>query len=202
MDARSLGGAAPIRGAAAVRAESEDVLRPGRGDGEGGGRGELRPLSGGDARHRGGERLRQERHRAVDPGDRRSAGPDRRAARSSSAGRPPTAGREPRWWTWRSSRRTAPRCGRSAGRRSRSSSRSRCPRSAPSTRSGNQIIEAIMLHQRVDRRPGAREDDRDAAAGRRVLARAARRPALQPAERGPAPAGHDRDGAVLPSRPC
>ena len=50
--------------------------------------------------------------------------------------------------------------------------------------------------------PGAREDDRDASAGRRVLAGAAGRPALQPAERRPAPAGHDRDGAVLPSDPA
>ena len=50
--------------------------------------------------------------------------------------------------------------------------------------------------------PGAREDDRDAAAGRRVLARAAGRPARLPAERRPAPAGHDRDGAVLPSDPA
>ncbi len=94
------------RDGAALRAESEDVLSSGRGDGEGGGWGQLRPLSGGDAGHRRRERVRQERDGEIHHGHRRSAGQDRRGrdpvppARrrgrggSRSGGRPREAGAE------------------------------------------------------------------------------------------------------------
>ena len=47
----------------------------------------------------GRERLREERHRAVDPPDRGAARPDRERARSTCAGPASTAGRRRRW-TW------------------------------------------------------------------------------------------------------
>src|SRR4029453_2017356 len=60
---------------ASVFPGSEDLLHAGRGHREGGRRRELRPLSGGHPRHRGGKRLRQERHRPVDSRNRGCPGP-------------------------------------------------------------------------------------------------------------------------------
>ena len=57
---------------------------------------------GGDARHRGRERLRQERHRPLDPAASSIARAGSSRARSSSAGGPPGRRSATRWWTWRS----------------------------------------------------------------------------------------------------
>ena len=67
---------------------------------------------------------------------------------------------------------------------------------------GNQIMRGDHAAPAGQPGRGAREDDRDAAAGRRVVAGRARGSALQSAQRRPAPARHDRDGAVVQSRPC
>ncbi len=66
--------------AVAVRARPEDVLLLGRRRGPSRGRGQLRRLPGPDAGHRRRVRLRQERHRSLDPADRRGARPRRRRA--------------------------------------------------------------------------------------------------------------------------
>ena len=181
----SLGGGVTAipREALLVRAKSQDVLSPGRGDGEGGGRGQLRPLSGGDAGHRGRERVRQERDGEVHHGHRRSAGQDRRGrdpvppaghrgrGGSRSGGRPREAGAE---WP------------RDAGD-PRGRDRAHLPGADVVVQPGPHDREP---DQRGDHaapaghpRSGPREDDRDAAAGRRVVAGRARGPALQSAER-------------------
>ena len=66
------------RQAAAFGPESADQLLPGRGNDQGRRRRFVRRLAGKDARHRRRERLRQERHCAVDPADRRSSRAHRR----------------------------------------------------------------------------------------------------------------------------
>src|SRR5439155_1265681 len=70
-------GGDPGRPADPRGARSPDILLPGGGDGEGGGRGELRRPPRADARHRGGVGLREERDRPLHPAHRRAS----RAAR-------------------------------------------------------------------------------------------------------------------------
>ena len=163
---------------------------------QGGRRRQLRHGAGGDARHRRRERLRQERHRAVDPADRRPPGADRR-------GRDPLPATSAR--TARADRSSTSRSSTPNGAEMRAIRGAEIalifqePMSSfsPVHSVGNQIIEAILLHQPVSRREARAHDHRDPATRRRVLARAARRPALQPAERRAAPARDDRDGAVV-----
>ena len=76
-----------LNGPASFGPRPEDVLLPGRGHGQGGRRRQLRHPPRPDARDRRRERLRQERHRPLDPAHRRAAGPHRERARSGSAGR-------------------------------------------------------------------------------------------------------------------
>ena len=67
---------------------------------------------------------------------------------------------------------------------------------------GNQIIEAILLHQQVDQREARERGDRDAAAGRHAAPEQRVDQYAYPAERRPAPARHDRDGALLRPDAC
>ena len=67
---------------------------------------------------------------------------------------------------------------------------------------GEQIIEAIRLHQQVSRRQARAEGHRDAAAGGHSSAGAARRSALESTQRRPAAARHDRYGAVVSPDPA
>ena len=108
------------RRAAPVRPRPAHVLLRRGGRGQGGGRRELRRARGAHARHRRGERLRQERDRAVHPPHRRAAGADRGRRRSACAA-PATEART----TSRSSTREGRRSGASAEARSGSCSRSR-----------------------------------------------------------------------------
>ena len=152
--------------------------------------------AGRDAGHRRRERLRQERHRAVDPADRRSAGPDRRgrdpvpAAGADGGGQRAVdlAKLEPNGQEMRVDPRRGDRAdlpgadvvvqpGAHASA-TRSSRRSGCTSRSASARRAREAIEILRRvgcpapEQRVDQlRP--------------------------PAQRRPAPARDDRDGAVL-----
>ena len=177
--------------------ESEDPLLPGRGHGQGGRRRQLRHGAGRDARHRRRERLRQERHRALDPADRRAPGADRRRRDPL-----PPAGTqrraERRSSTWPTLDPNGPRDARDPRRRDRAD--------LP----GADDLAQPGAH---DRQPDHRGDP--AASARRPSARRARRriemlrrvgmprPSSastsypHPAERRPAPARDDRDGALV-----
>jgi hypothetical protein len=147
--------------------------------------------------------LRQERHRPLDSRDRGSSGPDRRRRDSlPPAGRLQGGGERHRGGSGEASheRPRDPRHPR--GRRSPSSSRSRCPRSVPCTRWATRSPRRSCS---ISTSTGARRARRTIEMLRRVgsvLARAAGRPAVEPTERGASPASHDRHGALLPSHPA
>ena len=69
----------------------------------------------------------------------------------------------------------------------------------PVMRIGDQITEAVRLHQRHEQQGSLATRGRDAAAGAHPRARAARARVSAPALRRHAPARHDRDGAGLPA---
>ena len=114
---------------------------------------ELRRLPGPDARHRRRERLRQERHRALDPAHRRAPGPDRRRRDPAASATPTARARRPR--SSSTAERRA-RCARSAAARSRYVFQEPMTSFSPVHTIGNQIIEAIRLHQPVEQARGAR----------------------------------------------
>ena len=104
--------------------------------------------------HRRRERLRQERHRALDPADRRAAGPDRRGpdpatSRTRAAPKPARS-------TWSSS----PADGRADARDPRRRDRAGLPGAddlvQPGPHRRHQIIEAILLHHAAQQEGRAR----------------------------------------------
>ncbi len=146
--------------------------------------------------------MREERHRPIDPADRRSAGADRRG------GDPVPAAERSRMAVADQMvdlAKLAPN-----GQEMRAIRGAEIalifqePMSSfsPVHTVGNQIIEAIMLHQQVDRRQARAKAIEMLRRVGRVAARAADGPARQSTERGPAPAGHDRHGPLVPSDPA
>ena len=186
--------------AAPLGPQPEDLLLPGRGHREGGRRRQLRRLRGQDARHRRRERLRQERHRALDPADRRAAGPHRRAARSCSQPDGERHGRSADGRPGQARRRTAREMRAIRGGEIGLIFQEPMTSFSPVHTVGNQIIEAIRLHQTLEQAGGARAGDRAAAAWSACRGRSGGSTSTPSAERRPAPAGDDRDGAVLQSR--
>ena len=67
---------------------------------------------------------------------------------------------------------------------------------------GEQIIEALVLHEKLTRAAGAHAGDRDARARRDSRGRAARRRVSASAVRRHAAARDDCDGAGVPALPC
>ena len=67
---------------------------------------------------------------------------------------------------------------------------------------GEQIIETLVLHERIEPPGRARPRHRDARTGRHPVAGAARRRVSAPDVRRHAPARDDRHGAGLPSGSC
>jgi len=189
----------PAKASRCCPCEFEDVLRPGRGT--------VKAVDGVslemNPRRRWGSSARVGVGRAsrppIDPENRRSSRPDRRRRDLVSApGRQRQRG-EPRRRPRESSRPTAREMPVDSRRRDRVDLPGADVLVQPGSQRGQSDHRGDPAPSGARPPGGTRQGDRDAAAGRRLLARSADRPARKSAERRPAPARDDRDGALVQS---